>query len=115
MNAEFFLFIDIVKNALLRRMVREAGVVLTDDFLTSEHRGMAITLYERIGDNFVDYLGSLHKIKHPGFLYVLAGNAVKIFQDNLDLAWIYAYDGHCASINWLPVPDKVEDIINEFE
>jgi hypothetical protein len=38
MNAELFLFIDIVKGALLRRMAREAAVVLADDFLTPERR-----------------------------------------------------------------------------
>lgn len=115
MNAEFFLFIDIVKGALLRRMAREAGIVLTDGFLTPEHRAKAITLYERVGDNFVEYIKSLHKVKDPNFLFVLAGNAVNQFQDNLDLAWTFSYDGHCTSINWLPIPDKAEDIINDFD
>jgi hypothetical protein len=114
MNAELFLFIDIVKGALLRRMAREAGVVLTDDFLSSDQRAKAITLYERVGDNFVEYIKGLHRIREPKFLFVLAGNAVNQFQENLDKCWIFAYDGHVDSINWLPTPDKVETIINEF-
>lgn len=114
MNVEFFVFLDVVKEALLRRMAREAGVVLTDNFLTSEHRAMAVTLYERIGDNFVTYIADLHKIKNPKFLFILARNAVDTFQGNLDLAWVFAYDGHCKRISWLPTRDKVEDIINEF-
>lgn len=114
MNAELFLFIDIIKGALLRRMAREAAVVLTDNFLKPEQRAKAITLYERIGDNFVEYIKGLHRVRDPRFLFVLAGNAVNQFQDNLDLAWTFSYDGHCTSINWLPIPDKVEEIINEF-
>lgn len=114
MNAELFLFIDIVKNALLRRMAREAAVVLTDSFLTPLRRAAATTLYERVGDNFVTYIKSLHRVREPRFLFGLAGNAVETFQDNLDKCWVFAYDGHVDSINWLPVPDKVEDIINEF-
>jgi hypothetical protein len=111
MNAELFLFIDIVKGALLRRMAREAAVVLTDSFLKPEQRAKAITLYERVGDNFVAYIKSLHIVKHPGFLFTLAGSAIEIFQDNLDKCWVFAYDGHVNSINWLPTPDRVEDII----
>lgn len=114
MNAELFLFLDIVKGALLRRMAREVGVVLTDNFLESDQRAKTVVLYERIGDNFVTYLAELHKVKTPTFLFVLAGNAVKVFQDNLDKAWVFAYDGHCESINWLPTLDKVEEIIDEF-
>jgi hypothetical protein len=98
-----FLFLDIVKNALLRRMAREAGVVLTDSFLTPEHQAKSVVLYERIGNNFVNYIEGLSEVKTAGFLFLLAGEAVKIFQDNLDLAWIFAYDGHCKPINWLPV------------
>lgn len=114
MNAELFLFIDIVKGALLRRMAREAGVVLTDTFLTPERRVQATTLYERIGDNFVTYLKGLHQVKNPRFLFVLAGNAVNQFQENLDRAWVFSYDGHCESINWLPTPDSMEGILDEF-
>jgi hypothetical protein len=114
MNAKVFLFIDIVKNALLRRMAREAAVVLTDSFLTFERQAQATTLYERVGDNFVEYIQNLHRVRDPGLLCVLAGNAVNQFQDNLDKCWIFAYDGHVKSINWLPTPDKVEDIIDEF-
>lgn len=114
MNAELFLFIDIVKSALLRRMAREATVVLTDSFLTSERRAQAITLYERVGDNFVKYIKNLHKVRDFRLLFVLAGNAVNQFQDNLDKCWVFAYDGHVKSINWLPVSGKVEDIIDEF-
>lgn len=114
MNAELFLFIDIVKATLLRRMAREATIVLTDSFIASKQQAKAITLYERVGDNFVEYIKSLHKVKEPKFLFVLAGNAVNQFQDNLDKCWIFAYDGHCKSINWLPIPDKMEEIIDEF-
>jgi hypothetical protein len=114
MNAELFLFIDIVKNALLRKMAREAAVVLTDDFLEPVQRAKATTLYERVGNNFVEYIKILHTVKHPGFLFTLAGNAIEIFQDNLDKCWVFAYDGHVDSINWLPTPDKMEAILNEF-
>jgi hypothetical protein len=115
MNAELFLFIDIVKGALLRRMAREAAVVLTDDFLTPERRAQATTLYERVGNNFVEYIKTLHMVREPRFLFFLAGNAVNQFQDNLDKCWTFAYDGHVDSINWLPIADKMEDIIDEFE
>lgn len=114
MNAESFLFIDIVKGTLLRRMAREVTIVLTDNFLKPEQRAKTITLYERVGDNFVAYIKSLHKVKDSEFLFVLAGNAVEVFQDNLDKVWVFAYDGYVESINWLPTPDKTEDIINEF-
>lgn len=117
MNAELFFFIDVVKGALLRRMAREAGVVLTDNFLTPECRAKAITLYERVGDNFVEYIKSLHKIKHPGFLFVLAGNAVNQFQDNLDVCWAMSYSPEFKTnlkVEWLPTPDKVEEILDEF-
>jgi hypothetical protein len=113
MNAELFLFIDIVKGALLRRMAREAAVVLTDGFLTPERRAQATTLYERVGDNFEEYIKGLHRVRGPRFLFVLAGNAVNQFQDNLDKCWVFAYDGHVKSINWLPTPDKTEEILNE--
>lgn len=114
MNANFFVLVDIIRGALLSRMTREAKLVLADNFLTPERRAQAITLYERIGDNFVTYIADLHKVKTPSFLLVLALNAVKVFQDNLDKAWIFAYDGHCDLINWLPTQDKVEEIINEL-
>jgi hypothetical protein len=114
MNANFFVLIDIVKGALLSRMTREAKLVLADNFLTPERRALTITLYERIGDNFVTYVADLHKVKTPSFLFVLARNAVRVFQDNLDKAWIFAYDGHCSLINWLPTQDKVENIINDL-
>jgi hypothetical protein len=114
MNAEFFVFIDIVKGALLRRLGREIMIVWGDDFLTLERRTQAVVLYERVGDNFVAYIKSLHKVRDPEFLFVIAGNAVKVFQDNLDKCWVYAYDGHTTLIDWFPVPDKIEEIINEF-
>lgn len=110
----FFLLIDIVKETLLRRMVRESLLILDDNFLEPERRAGAITLYERIGDNFVTYIAGLHKIKNPPLLLVLARNAIEVFQDNLNRAWVYAYDGHCELINWLPIPDRVEEIIDEF-
>jgi hypothetical protein len=96
-------------------MAREAAVVLADDFLTPERRAQAITLYERVGDNFVEYIKTLHRVREPRFLFFLAGNAVKQFQDNLDKCWIFAYDGHVDSINWLPITDRVEGIIDELE
>jgi hypothetical protein len=111
MNAELFLFIDIVKGALLRRMAREAAVVLTDDFLKPEQRAKAITLYERVGDNFVEYIKDLHRVRDPKFLFVLAGNAVNQFQENLDKCWVFAYDGHVSSINWLPTSATEEEIL----
>jgi hypothetical protein len=49
-------FIDIVKGALLRRMAREVTIVLTDNFLKPEQRAKTVTLYERVGDNFVTYI-----------------------------------------------------------
>lgn len=114
MNAELFLFIDIVKGALLRRVAREAAVVLTDSFLEPVQRAKAVTLYERVGDNFVEYIKTLHIVRDPRFLFVLAGNAVNQFQDNLDKCWVFAYDGHVESINWLPTSDKVEEILDAF-
>ena len=114
MNAELFVFIDIIKGALLRRMAREVALVWTDDFLSPGRRMQAVTLYERVGDNFVSYIKTLHAIKTPEFLYIVAGNAVKVFQDNLDKIWVYAYDGHAELIDWLPVSDKVQTIIDEF-
>ena len=114
MDTSFFVLIDIVKGALLSRMAREAKLVLVDNFLTPGRRAHAITLYERIGNNFVTYIAELHKVKTPSFLFVLARNAVKVFQDNLDKAWIFAYDGHCNLINWLPTKDNMEEIIDEF-
>lgn len=114
MDANFFALIDIVKGALLSRMEREAKLVLADKFLVPTRRAQAITLYERIGNNFVTYIADLHKVRTPSFLFVLARNAVGVFQDNLDKAWIFAYDGHCDLIVWLPTSDKVEEIIDEF-
>jgi hypothetical protein len=110
---ELFVLIDIVKGALLRRMEREAGMILHDSFLTPVQRAKAVTLYERVGENFVSYIISLRVIKTPGFLFTMARNAVDVFQGNLDLAWAFAYDGRCKPINWLPTWNKVEDIINE--
>lgn len=114
MNTELFLFIDIVKSALLRRMAREVSMVLTDTFLSAERQAQAAVLYERIGNNFVTYIASLHKVKTPELLFVLAGNAVKVYQDSLDKAWTYSYDGHCELIDWLPVPDAAEEILNDL-
>ena len=111
---ETFLFIDIVKGALLRRMVRETKIVLADTFLEPNRRAQAAVLYERIGENFVSYIKTLHAVRDIRFLFVLAGNAIAVFQDNLDKAWIFAYDGHAKSINWLPVSDKVDAILGEF-
>lgn len=111
---ELFVLIDITKGALLRRMEREAEMILHDSFLTPVQRAKAITLYERVGENFVSYIMSLRAIKTPSFLFTMARNAVDVFQGNLDLAWAFAYDGRCKPINWLPTWDKVENIINEL-
>lgn len=113
MNAEFFLLLDVVKAVLLKKMAREAGVVLTDTFLEPERRAQTVTLYERVGNNFVTYIKTLHRVKSPKFLLTLAANAIEVFQDNLDKCWVFAYDGHTTSINWLPIDDMMEVIIDE--
>ena len=109
------LIVDIVRGALLRRMVREAGVVMTDSFLSAQRRAEAVILYERIGNNFVEYIKRLYTIRSPSLLFVLATNAVNVFCENLNLAWCYSYDGKCAPIQWLPTPKNEEALSGEFE
>ena len=107
------LIVDIVKGALLRRMVREAGVVMTDSFLLAQRRAEAVVLYERIGNNFVEYIKRLHAIRSPSLLFVLATNAVNVFCENLNLCWCYSYDGKCAPIRWLPIEENEKALSNE--
>ena len=113
MNPELFVFVDIVKGALLRRMARELMTVWGDNFLPFQHRMKAAALYERVGDNFVAYIKSLHRVKSPKLLYLLAGGAVKVFQDNLDVCWAMSYSPNFKTrlkVQWLE-----EVTANEFE
>ncbi|MBE9511492.1 MAG: hypothetical protein IMY71_11485 [Bacteroidetes bacterium] len=104
MNKELFLALDVVKAVLLKRMEREAKLILHDEFLTDKQRMAGFTLYREIGADFVAFIESLHAIKLPTFLFLVAQKAIENFQDSLDLAWIWAYDGHLPEgkkINWL--------------
>ena len=108
MTEEAFVFIDVVKNVLLRRMSREVSVILTDSFLELERVAKAVTLYERVGDNFVTYIKSLYAIRSPKFLFLMAGSAVEIFQNNLDICWAMTYNPEFRTkdmISWLPVDE----------
>jgi len=99
---KYFLFIDIVKGALLKRMEREVCQIMTDTFLTFEQQTLAVTLYERIGNDFVEAIKTLHKVKTPELLFVLATNVVNAFCYNLDRVWVFAYDGKLDKpIHWL--------------
>jgi hypothetical protein len=101
---EMFLAIDVMKAVLLKRMEREAKLVLHDEFLADKQRMAGFTLYREIGADFVAFIESLHAIKLPAFLFLVAQKAIENFQDSLDLAWIWAYDGHLPEgkkINWL--------------
>jgi hypothetical protein len=101
---DLFFTINVMKAMLLKRMEREAKLVLHDEFLSGQRRLAGFTLYQEIGADFVAFIESLHTIKLPALLFFVANRAVENFQDSLDLAWIWSYDGHFPEgkkINWL--------------
>jgi hypothetical protein len=49
---EMFLTVDIMKVVLLKRMEREAKLVLHDEFLSDKQRMAGFTLYREIGADF---------------------------------------------------------------
>jgi hypothetical protein len=98
---ELFVFIDIVKGALLRRFEREFTQVFSDTFLSNDRRAQSAILYDCVGIDFVEFIKSLHTLKDSTLLFVAATKAVRVFQENLDKVWVFAYDGKGESITQL--------------
>lgn len=92
MHLELFLIIDIVKAVLLRRMEREAKMVLNDTFLTEIRRMAGFELYHKVGEDFVRYIESLHTLRLATSVFSMAQIALTVFQSNMDTVWALSYN-----------------------
>lgn len=111
-----FFIVDVAKAVLLKRMERESKLVLNDTFLSEKQRLAGFTLFHAVGEDFVEYVASLHVVKTPEFLFVLAKFAIENFQDNLGKCWVFSYDsklGPANQIKWMS-ENKLTELTNEF-
>jgi hypothetical protein len=114
-----YIAVDMSRAYLLARMAHEGRKVSDDDWLSNERRLKAGALYVEAGKDFNNFFTAMKDISRcemimtrpddiqgfvdelPGQWYSACVNALKVFRDNLDIVWMYAYSGKVRKMQWL--------------